>query len=158
MIAPNTFSIFSLHIEVSHYSTTKPSITLGGLDRYFQEIPMDWFISTAPVRRKLLISYAAMIMLAALIAVVGAVGSGGRWYVVLTGIGGIVVSAVMASIFRRAIADPYVATVVRMERLAAGDLSSPIAFTDYVDCVGRMTKAMFTFKDTAAAQRAASAE
>jgi len=58
------------------------------------------------------------------------------------------------------ICDPYVSTVVRMEGLAAGDLDSPIQYTDYRDCVGRMTKAMEVFrangaqvKDAAAAQQ-----
>ncbi|KQU58067.1 chemotaxis protein [Sphingomonas sp. Leaf339] len=36
-----------------------------------------------------------------------------------------------------------------MEGLAAGDFDTPIAFTNYQDCVGRMTKAMFTFRETA---------
>ncbi|MEG3144325.1 methyl-accepting chemotaxis protein [Sphingomonas sp. RT2P30] len=125
---------------------------------YFGIIYMSWFSTVAPIRMKLLVSFALMTSISTLVAVVGAIGSGGRWYVVVTGIGGIVVSAVIGSVLRNAIADPYVATVVRMEGLAAGDLTSPIAFTNYVDCVGRMTKAMFTFKDTAAAQRAANAE
>uniref|UniRef100_UPI0032AEC351 methyl-accepting chemotaxis protein n=1 Tax=Sphingomonas sp. AR_OL41 TaxID=3042729 RepID=UPI0032AEC351 len=58
----------------------------------------------------------------------------------------------MSFLFREAIAIPYVATVVRMEGLAAGDLHSPIAYTDFRDCVGRLTKAMFTFRDAAVAQ------
>jgi methyl-accepting chemotaxis protein len=37
-----------------------------------------------------------------------------------------------------------------MEALAAGDATSPIAYTDHTDCVGRMTKAMATFRDNAA--------
>jgi methyl-accepting chemotaxis protein len=41
---------------------------------------------------------------------------------------------------------PYVNTVLRMEALAAGDASSPIEYTQYADCVGRMTKAMETFR------------
>src|SRR6516165_4840296 len=57
-----------------------------------------------------------------------------------------------------AIASPYVATVVRMEGLAAGDLNSPIEFTSYTDCVGRMAKAMCTFRDTALARNAAEAD
>lgn len=36
------------------------------------------------------------------------------------------------------ICTPYVNTVLRMEGLAAGDVDSPIAYTDYTDCVGRM--------------------
>ena len=58
----------------------------------------------------------------------------------------------------RLIATPYVTTVVRMEGLAAGDLDSPIRFTDYSDCVGRLTKAMFTFRDNAVAKISADAE
>ncbi|MDF8335138.1 methyl-accepting chemotaxis protein [Novosphingobium cyanobacteriorum] len=49
----------------------------------------------------------------------------------------------------RSIADPYVETVVRMEALADGDLDSPVRFTDYKDCVGRMTKAMAVFAENA---------
>lgn len=51
--------------------------------------------------------------------------------------------------FRKAIADPYVTTVVRMEALAAGDLDSEILFTEYQDCVGRLTRAMHSFRDAA---------
>ncbi|MEJ2458821.1 MAG: methyl-accepting chemotaxis protein, partial [Novosphingobium sp.] len=54
-----------------------------------------------------------------------------------------------AYFFGRAIADPYTETVERMEALAAGDLDSPIRFTDYEDCVGRMTQAMATFRGNA---------
>jgi methyl-accepting chemotaxis protein len=49
----------------------------------------------------------------------------------------------------RVISDPYVATVVRMEGLAAGDLHSEIGFTDHRDCVGRMTRAMAVFRKNA---------
>jgi methyl-accepting chemotaxis protein len=45
-----------------------------------------------------------------------------------------------------------------MEGLAAGDLNSPIEFTSYTDCVGRMAKAMCTFRDTALARNAAEAD
>ena len=51
---------------------------------------------------------------------------------------------------KKAVCDPYVSTVIRMEGLAAGDLTSAIAFTDHRDCVGRMNKAMLVFKDNAA--------
>jgi methyl-accepting chemotaxis protein len=40
-----------------------------------------------------------------------------------------------------------------MEGLAAGDLTAPIQFTDYQDCVGRLTKAMLTFRDAAVEQK-----
>ena len=68
------------------------------------------------------------------------------------------VGAALSYRFRAAICDPYVNTVVRMEALAAGDLESPIAYTDYNDCVGRMAKAMFTFRDTAQEQLRTSRE
>ncbi|HEX7872985.1 MAG TPA: methyl-accepting chemotaxis protein [Sphingobium sp.] len=47
------------------------------------------------------------------------------------------------------ICGPYVNTVVRMEGIAAGDLSSPILHVDHSDCVGRMTAAMGVFRDNA---------
>jgi methyl-accepting chemotaxis protein len=71
------------------------------------------------------------------------------------------VSGIAGVSMQWAIAEPYVATVLRMEGLAAGDLESEIQFTDYRDCVGRMTKAMQTFRNTAVAkikQDAAEAE
>jgi methyl-accepting chemotaxis protein len=57
-----------------------------------------------------------------------------------------------------AITNPYVTTVVRMEGLAAGDLASPILFTNYTDCVGRLTKALQVFKEGALAKVAAEAQ
>ena len=45
-----------------------------------------------------------------------------------------------------AIASSFEATVVRMEALAAGDVESPVKYVDNADCVGRMARAMQTFK------------
>ena len=59
---------------------------------------------------------------------------------------------------RRAIIVPYVSTVVRMEALASGDLASEIRFGTYTDCVGRMTKAMHSFRDAALAKERAEHE
>jgi hypothetical protein len=50
---------------------------------------------------------------------------------------------------RGAICTPYVQTVQRMEALAAGDVDAPVRFTEYRDCVGRMTKAMAIFRNNA---------
>ena len=47
------------------------------------------------------------------------------------------------------ISAPYVTTVVRMEALAAGDVELPVNYTHYTDCVGRMARAMQTFKTNA---------
>ena len=77
-------------------------------------------------------------------------GTSGHWGQLLAEL------AVMASVgafilyAKKAICDPYVSTVVCMEGLAAGDLSSPIVYTHHRDCVGRMNKAMLVFKDNAA--------
>ena len=116
---------------------------------------MTWYREAAPIRQKLFVTFCIM---TALVAVGGLGATLATWIAgPVVGIGVAAASAAVTAIagawFRAAIADPYVTTVVRMEALAAGDLSSPIQFTDYADCVGRMTTAMFTFRDTAVAQK-----
>lgn len=69
----------------------------------------------------------------------------------------LLVAILAAFIFREAIVVPYVTTVVRMEALADGDLDSPVDFTDYKDCVGRLTRAMHSFKLAAIARMEAEA-
>ena len=64
---------------------------------------------------------------------------------------------VVAFVSRKLICDPYVNTVVRMEALAANDLSSPIYYTENGDCVGRMAQAMHVFQNNGKALAAASA-
>ncbi|MFY8196709.1 MAG: methyl-accepting chemotaxis protein, partial [Novosphingobium sp.] len=56
------------------------------------------------------------------------------------------------------ICDPYVATVLRMEALAAGDLESPVEHTEFEDCVGRLTRAMATFRQQASELQQATIE
>ncbi len=117
---------------------------------------MDWFTRVAPIRQKMAVvvmTMAASVAAAALIGL-GSALAGYPWvgFVVTLALMAIVVVAGLA--MRRGVCDSYVGTVVRMEGLAAGDLASPIAFTEYQDCVGRMTKAMFTFRDTAVANQA----
>lgn len=111
---------------------------------------MHWFIANAPIRLKLLIAFGMMTCLVAVepLTVILA----GKGAAILTGAVATFVAICLAWWFRGAIAGPYVRTVVRMEALAAGDLDSPIAHTDFRDCVGRMTTAMFTFRDNARAQ------
>lgn len=111
---------------------------------------VNWFKEIAPIRLKLLVAFGFLSGLTA-VAVVVPLIVGPQVALVIGGIE--ICLAVAASIGLRAmIAEPYVATVVRMEALAAGDLATPIAFVDYRDCVGRLTRAMFTFKEAAAAQ------
>ncbi|NYT39376.1 chemotaxis protein [Sphingomonas sp. R-74633] len=112
---------------------------------------MHWFQATAPIRLKLYVAFSSLIGVMALVALVAFVAPLMiALPLVALLIGGAAIQCVR---YRTAIADPYVTTVVRMEALAAGDLTSPIQFTDYADCVGRMTKAMLTFRDNAVEQQ-----
>jgi methyl-accepting chemotaxis protein len=117
---------------------------------------MLWFESVAPIRQKTLVAFGSMASIALVTALVAAL------LPALLGICAAFVGAGAAMLlglrFRRAICDPYVTTVVRMEALAAGDLESEIRFTNYKDCVGRLTKAMFTFRDAAVVQQRMAAQ
>ncbi|WP_375420695.1 methyl-accepting chemotaxis protein, partial [uncultured Sphingomonas sp.] len=121
---------------------------------------MHWFRTTAPIRLKMSVVSGTMTGLAGL-ATLGAVIA---WALdmpvigIATGSVATLAAAIIGAKFRTAVCDPYVATVVRMEALAAGDTATPIEFTDHLDCVGRMTKAMFTFRSTATAQAVHAAE
>jgi methyl-accepting chemotaxis protein len=70
------------------------------------------------------------------------------WAVLALGLVGLTVATVLTA--KTLICDPYVTTVLRMEALAVGDTTSDIQFQDHTrDCVGRMARAMNTFRDTA---------
>ncbi|MCZ4340298.1 methyl-accepting chemotaxis protein [Sphingomonadaceae bacterium G21617-S1] len=112
-----------------------------------------WFSNDAPIRAKFNV----------LITLVTACAGIAAFYPVALGDGGdfssphmwIPIAATIAILIgtlaaKKVICDPYVTTVVRMEALAAGDLTSEIRYTENRDCVGRMTKAMATFQDNAA--------
>jgi methyl-accepting chemotaxis protein len=112
---------------------------------------MHWFEAVAPIRRKLAVAFNSLLgvmIVSTLVALLAPTLVALPIVAIL--VGG---AAVQCGRYRRAIADPYVATVVRMEALAAGDLTTTIQFTDYQDCVGRMTKAMMTFRDAAVEQQ-----
>lgn len=114
---------------------------------------VNWYTAHSPIRQKTLIAFGTLSGLIALIALVALIAGS---YVVAAVAGiAFIVAGVLSHLFREAICIPYVATVVRMEGLAAGDLESPIEYTHYTECVGRLTKAMFTFRDAAIAQRKA---
>jgi methyl-accepting chemotaxis protein len=117
---------------------------------------MEWFKANAPIRLKLLIAFGSFVALVAFSGAGGLiVGEENALWAVLAST---VVAIALAVAYREAIAGPYVATVVRMEGLAAGDLESPIEFTHYRDCVGRLTQAMFQFRATAQAEIVANRE
>lgn len=109
---------------------------------------LDWFETTAPIRTKfkaLLAVYAAL----ALVGVITTVAAGGGSVLVLVATAALAATVVVSVVSARLICTPYVSTVERMEALAAGDLDSPVQYTSYRDCVGRMTKAMATFRENA---------
>ncbi len=112
---------------------------------------MEWFKVELPIRKKLKLAFGAMIGFMLLLELVSLFDAG--WVRIIVDLTAIAAAAAVSAKFRAAIADPYVETVVRMEGLAAGDLHGPIAFTHYKDCVGRMTKAMLTFRDAAVEQK-----
>lgn len=122
---------------------------------------MRWFEEKLPIRQKTMVLLGTIIPLAVLVTLCPVVGMVVGFPGIGIGVGLLVAAAllVVARQMREAICGPYVATVIRMEGLAAGDLDTPIAYTDYLDCVGRMTKAMFTFRDIALVnQRQAAAQ
>jgi methyl-accepting chemotaxis protein len=121
---------------------------------------MTWLTETAPIRLKLLVIFSIMTGLVALAAIAGEVGvtMGGTGVGIAAGVVPVLLAMVLGFRFREVVAGPYVSTVLRMEALAAGDLDSPIPFTHYRDCIGRITKAMFVFRDAAVAERTKAAD
>jgi methyl-accepting chemotaxis protein len=115
---------------------------------------LEWFEKQAPIREKFrVMTMGHALCFAIALAVMGAVVLDvlPAWAgLVAVGLTGIVHLAIVMAGGER-VCRPYVATVSRMEALAAGDTTSPISFTDYSDCVGRMSRAMGTFCDNAEA-------
>jgi len=110
----------------------------------------DWFKKEAPIRAK----FKALLMVHSVWAVVGIAGiilASQGMVIAGFGLGGVALAATIATVIisGRLICDPYVDTVVRMEALAAGDLDTPIEYSDHHDCVGRMVVAMGAFRDNA---------
>ena len=132
---------------------------------WMEELPMlTWFERRAPIRTK----FRTLGLIQGLLgtvpvgitagAAMGALHTSATFDVVVSTL--TVATMVGTTLFAgRIICKPYVETVVRMEALAAGDLDGPIAYTDNLDCVGRMTTAMAIFRrnmeeaNTAGAQR-----
>lgn len=113
---------------------------------------LEWFEKSAPIRRKFDVLAWAQLGITGIGLGASALANAelvGPW--VATAVAAAVVAASVATVAlaKRRICDPYVNTVVRMEGLAAGDVDSPIGYTDHRDCVGRMTRAMATFRDNA---------
>ncbi|WP_239807300.1 methyl-accepting chemotaxis protein [Croceicoccus hydrothermalis] len=110
---------------------------------------ISWFRAHAPIRRKFDIMAVTFIGLAAVPVVTTWLSISMEAPPSALGVIAIIALAstsIASAIFKKNICDPYVGTVVRMERLAAGDFESPINHTEFTDCVGRMTKAMAVFR------------
>lgn len=116
-----------------------------------------WFIRNAPIRAKLLCAFGLVLGVQSLAALPVFLGyPEGVQTAALAG--GIAVTALLSLAMRAMIANPYVATVVEMEALAAGKLDVPMERIGYRDCVGRLSRAMSTFRDTAASNLALAQE
>ncbi len=118
----------------------------------------DWFIKHAPIRTKfnvLLGIHSVLVSIAVMSAwLAGSAGGLSVW--ALIALGCIIMTPVIVLTSKTLICDPYVTTVVRMEALASGDTDSEILFQDHTrDCVGRMARAMNTFRDNAVRVRVA---
>jgi methyl-accepting chemotaxis protein len=116
----------------------------------------EWFEKRAPIRAKfiaMLWVHLSLVASAGLGTALALAGFGMAAFLAPALALVLTVFAVLQT--RRMICDPYVATVVRTEGLAAGDLDSPIGHTDYADCVGRLSRALGVFRDQAVALREA---
>lgn len=109
---------------------------------------LNWFEKEAPIRTKFKVLLVAQTGLSTAGIATTWLAGGSATLIAVAGAATVAAAATVMLAAQR-ICDPYVNTVLRMEALAAGDTTSPIAYTDYRDCVGRMTKAMRTFRDNA---------
>ena len=104
-----------------------------------------WFQTVAPIRVK----FRALTLVIGSLALIGALAVSGLAGGLLNGPAaiGLASAALMATlavmlVAAKLVCDPYVNMVVRIEALVAGDTTTPIDFTDYGDCVGRLARAM----------------
>ncbi|MFS0773517.1 methyl-accepting chemotaxis protein [Sphingomonas sp. 1P08PE] len=119
---------------------------------------LSWFEKDAPIRTKfrfMLVGYTSLS--ATSLGAIAYANAGHPTEALAIGGGVLGLTALMGVVTAKLVTTPYVNTVVRMEGLAAGDLTTPIAYHEFKDCVGRMTRAMTVFRDNAQAIAAASA-
>lgn len=111
-----------------------------------------WFKKVAPIRSKFRVLSLAQLVLGlvtAILTVMSVEDIMTSHLATLVVLGCAIAGPIIISYAGKLISDPYVATVERIEALVAGDLTSPVAYTDYEDCVGRLTKALAVFRDQA---------
>ena len=120
-----------------------------------------WFRADAPIRTKfdvLFVTYSSLAAMPVAAAVISDAIGAGMSPILFTAIASLLGTMIVAWTSKKMICDSYVGTVVRMEGLARGDFDSPIAYTEYKDCVGRMTKAMEVFRTNGITVAEATAE
>lgn len=108
-----------------------------------------WVYAHAPIRRKFDVINTAHIAIVAVIAATVVLDADPIVHAAIA-VGGLLATVALGFVAKWVVCTPYVETVGRMEMLAAGDLESPVRYTDHRDCVGRMTKAMAVFADSMA--------
>jgi methyl-accepting chemotaxis protein len=110
---------------------------------------LNWFTKHAPIRQKFTVLIMATALFGAghvlggLLVLCGIISP--MTAIILSAVN-LVVATLMMALVKELVCRPYVETTVRMEELAAGDLTSPIAYRDHSDCVGRMVRAIETFR------------
>ncbi|KQM86332.1 chemotaxis protein [Sphingomonas sp. Leaf23] len=110
---------------------------------------MRWFRKDAPIRLKFTVMGTVYALLVAVPVATTAAALGGMASApILLGaaVAALCVTIVLAVVFRSAVCNPYVDSVVGMEAIAAGDLSRTIEHADHRDCIGRMARAMQVFQ------------
>ncbi|PEQ12850.1 chemotaxis protein [Novosphingobium sp. PC22D] len=109
---------------------------------------LEWFEKTAPIRVKFRVLFVVHTALAAVGVVTTWLAGAGLELLAVSG-AAVLFTILTVAVSAQRICTPYVNTVVRMEALAAGDTRSDIPYSEYQDCIGRMAKAMVTFRDSA---------
>ncbi len=110
------------------------------------------FALHAPIRQKFDIIIGVLVAVALAPLAITLLGWGGGIAAIVIEVAVPIAVAGLLMAAKKLICDPYVNTVVRMEGLATGDMTSPLPYVDNRDCVGRMSKAMLIFKDNAVAR------
>jgi methyl-accepting chemotaxis protein len=113
---------------------------------------LTWFTKHAPIRRKFTVMTAALLAIGLGNLIASTLVMGGAlapWMATLVSFLGAVATLGGMLLAKELVCRSYIETVVRMEGLAAGDLTSPVRRIDHTDCVGRLTKAMDTFRANA---------
>lgn len=120
-----------------------------------------WFEKNAPIRQK----FDALLVAFALLGSINVAACALVWQnaasatvALIAALATLVLSVGTMLAAKAMICRPYVETVVRMEALADGNIAAPINYTDHHDCVGRMTRAMATFRANAIALQEASTD